>query len=246
MLKLKHLFNNQDLAFMLLQNYHHSVFSKEELSNFRISANAVYKYKLEDSLNYMRFTPYTADKEKFLIGELNYINFLSNKEYNVVNINSSKNNNQYERKNTPWGEYLVTSFAKAEGIKANTLSLSETHIRDFGNALGRLHQLSKLSIDFDRPDMDNIFTNVYNILENYNAPSSAYIELDLIRNYFQSISKSKNNYGIIHYDFELDNAFYDSLSKAYTIFDFDDSMYHFYVMDINQALAVDVKLVVAF
>ncbi|WP_460578377.1 phosphotransferase enzyme family protein [Gracilibacillus alcaliphilus] len=48
--------------------------------------------------------------------------------------------------------------------------------------------------------------------------------------------KTKDNFGLIHYDFEYDNVLYDKETQSCNVIDFDDAMYHWYVMDIEQAL----------
>ncbi len=62
------------------------------------------------------------------------------------------------------------------------------------------------------------------------------METKLLRDYFASIPMSKSNFGLVHYDFEYDNVFYDDESKSCNVIDFDDAMYHWYAMDIEQAL----------
>ena len=44
----------------------------------------------------------------------------------------------------------------------------------------------------------------------------------------------QDNYGLIHYDFELDNVFYNKETKTCAVIDFDDGMYHWYALDIEQ------------
>ncbi len=41
---------------------------------------------------------------------------------------------------------------------------------------------------------------------------------------------------MVHYDFEQDNVFYDEAAGVCNVIDFDDAMYHWYVMDIEQSL----------
>lgn len=43
-------------------------------------------------------------------------------------------------------------------------------------------------------------------------------------------------YGLIHYDFEPDNVFWDEDSRARSVIDFDDCIYGWYAMDIAQVL----------
>ena len=39
---------------------------------------------------------------------------------------------------------------------------------------------------------------------------------------------------MVHYDFELDNFFYDKEKKACSGIDFDDGMYHWFALDLEQ------------
>ena len=43
-------------------------------------------------------------------------------------------------------------------------------------------------------------------------------------------------YGLIHYDFETDNVFYEQETGQFYPIDFDDAVYHWYVQDIERAL----------
>lgn len=50
------------------------------------------------------------------------------------------------------------------------------------------------------------------------------------------LPKNEQIYGLFHFNFELDNIFYDRFTDTLNIIDFDDSMYHWYATDIEQAL----------
>lgn len=66
--------------------------------------------------------------------------------------------------------------------------------------------------------------------------TEALTEARLLRDYFSLIPITKNNFGLIHFDFEYDNVFYDQASQSCNVIDFDDAMYHWYAMDFEQAL----------
>jgi Ser/Thr protein kinase RdoA (MazF antagonist) len=57
---------------------------------------------------------------------------------------------------------------------------------------------------------------------------------DDIRSRLNRLIPSKENYGLIHYDFELDNLILRD--DRFHIIDFDDCIYSFYVADIDYAL----------
>ncbi|MNW31943.1 homoserine kinase [compost metagenome] len=61
-------------------------------------------------------------------------------------------------------------------------------------------------------------------------------EIRLLREYFAAVPTCERSYGLIHYDFEYDNVFYDEASSTCYAIDFDDAMYHWYVMDVEKAL----------
>lgn len=61
-------------------------------------------------------------------------------------------------------------------------------------------------------------------------------EADYLENSFNNLVKTKENYGLCHYDFELDNIYYDENTKQFSIIDFDDEMYHFFDIDYEQVM----------
>lgn len=61
-----------------------------------------------------------------------------------------------------------------------------------------------------------------------------YQEMERIKKWLSSLPMSKENYGIIHYDFELDNLIWND--DGMFIIDFDDTIYSWFVADIAYAL----------
>ena len=59
-------------------------------------------------------------------------------------------------------------------------------------------------------------------------------ELKKLKDWIESIDIRDNNFGLIHFDFELDNLIWDG--EKYNIIDFDESVNHWYVADIAFAL----------
>ncbi|MDQ1232614.1 Ser/Thr protein kinase RdoA (MazF antagonist) [Paenibacillus sp. SORGH_AS306] len=54
--------------------------------------------------------------------------------------------------------------------------------------------------------------------------------------YLQFLPISSSNYGLIHYDFQLDNLFYEEKHRSFHVIDFDDAVYSWYAHDIVTAL----------
>jgi Ser/Thr protein kinase RdoA (MazF antagonist) len=108
---------------------------------------------------------------------------------------------------------------------------------EVGKTLGNLHRLSsKFSPINKRWSHEDVFKWIKSTLSEFYNQEAAMEEVNLLHTYFSNLPQSNENYGLIHYDFEFDNVFYDETTKSCHVIDFDDAMYHWYVMDIEQSL----------
>lgn len=238
MLKLKYLFHNEDLAEMILKNWHFDEGSKEMFTNYRISSNAIYPYLCEGKAQILRFAPTSEKMRSNILAELDFISYLLDNQYGVLESIPSKHGVKLMEVSTPWGEYYATAFKRVPGKQINNTDINDTIIFSYGKALGRLHYLSSQYTpeNFKRWSYSDVLDSVEEVLNDHPEESDARKEIKLLRAYFASLPKSSKNYGLIHYDFEYDNVFYDEDTKSCYVIDFDDAMYHWYGMDIEQAL----------
>lgn len=238
MLKLKYLFNNVDLAEMLLRNWEFEEGSLELFKYYRISSNAIYPFQSQGKTQILRFAPKSEKRRENILAELEFISYLRSKQFGVLETVASKNGEVLEEKQTPWGEYNASVFRRVSGVQLSDTDLNNTIIFNYGQALGKLHQLSSeyKPKTFKRWSYSDVLNWMYNILVDSPLETSAIEETKLLKHYFDSIPITERNFGLIHYDFELDNVFYDEEIQSCNVIDFDDSMYHWYVMDIEQAL----------
>lgn len=237
-LKLNYLFNNVDLAEMLMKNWNYDEASMELFKYYRISSNAIYPFKCEGKTHLLRFAPKTEKLKSNILSELDFISYLRDNHYGVLESVVSKHGEELVEVRTPWGEYFASVFKRVSGVQINNTDYSDTIIFAHGKALGRLHHLSSQYSPgkIKRWSYSDVLDWIQEVLMNFPEESAALVETKLLRDYFASIPKSQNNYGLIHYDFEYDNVFYDDKSKTCNVIDFDDAMYHWYAMDIEQAL----------
>ncbi|MDM5326112.1 phosphotransferase [Neobacillus sp. CF12] len=238
MLKLKYLFNNVELAEMLLKNWEFDKDSLELFKYYRISSNAIYPFRVQGKPQLLRFSPNSEKCRENILAELEFISYLRSNQYGVLESVPSKNGEELVEKQTPWGEYYASVFKRVSGIQIAETDLSNTIIFNYGKALGKLHQLtSEYEPErFKRWSYSDALNWMKKVLMDFPLETSALEEMKLLKHYFDSIPITKSNFGLIHYDFELDNVFYDEKSHSCNVIDFDDSMYHWYVMDIEQAL----------
>lgn len=142
---------------------------------------------------------------------------------------------------TPWGAYYASVFKHVPGVQLGQLELTGHIARRYGEALGKLHHLSREY----RPVAERRWTHsevlewIGDTLQPYLPEPEAMAALEetrLLTDYFAQIPLTPENYGLVHYDFETDNVFYDSAADGCQVIDFDDAMYHWYALDLEQAL----------
>ncbi len=238
MLKLKYLFDNRDLARMILENWEYDPTSLDMFNFYRISSNAVYPFKNEDKIRFLRFSPCVEKNRNNILGELDFIRYLKLKEYPVLCTVPSKSNQELLELSTPWGDYFAVVFERVLGVQLDQIQYTSDICKKHGMYLGKLHRLSSQYKPTKklRWSHEDVLLWIENELSKFTGEILAMQEVKLLKEYLSKLPKDDQSYGLIHYDFELDNIFYDEASNTFNIIDFDDSMYHWYAMDIEQAL----------
>jgi Ser/Thr protein kinase RdoA (MazF antagonist) len=238
MLKLRYLFDNRDLALMLLENWDYDKERLDMLDYFRISANAIYPYIFNGKTFFLRFAPWDEKTENEMEKELNFIQHLSMKGLTVLEPVPSKNGGYLLKKDTPWGEYLVCAYNKVAGTQLSELDYNDEIIFRLGRTLGKLHKYSSEYSHVQKESCFGIIEEMEHFVESKLKDNKEIIlkEIEEIKNIFQKLPKNNLNFGLIHGDFELDNIFYDENSQQCSIIDFGSSKYHWYIMDIELTL----------
>lgn len=236
MLKLKYLFDNVDLAKLALANW---TFDRDtldqDLSMYRISANAIYPFRQNGNICFLRLAPTEEKLEKNLLGELEFIQYLLSHEYPSLEPIKALSGDVLLKLNTPWGEYYASAFRRVNGIPLERTAMTHDILHHYGKALGKLHALSsEFTPGIKKWSHLEALQWIRDVLKEYNAPKAAFSELDAIAFGLAALPIHKNNYGLTHYDFELDNVFYDNSSNSCWVIDFDDGMYHWFALDIEQ------------
>lgn len=241
MMKLKYLFNNEDLALMCLENWAYDEASLELFKYFRISSNAVYPFKHEGKLLYLRFAPEEEKPLALYQSEVELIETLRASKVAVPKIIPSKNGLKVEEVKTPWGVYCALVFEGIVSDRGITLEDSEVdderlfklgaQLATIHNALGDLNQET-----CGRQSFEDILGKVKTQFEADEADVPYLKAAQQLSGELSKMAKTKATYGLLHYDYELDNLIlnkYDDL--IYTI-DFDDACYGWYDLDIMIAV----------
>jgi Ser/Thr protein kinase RdoA (MazF antagonist) len=236
LLKLKNLFPNIELATLAVNEWQHT--DLEYFKYWRISSNAIYPFKSNDSVHFLRLAPSDEKDATQIRAELEFLNYLKGKKYPVIEPVISKNGTQLEVADTPWGIFYATTFKEVPGKSLEDQNLDEQKIYKWGKSLGQLHTHSQQFKPTEAKRMDclDVLNWVERVLTVFSEQEKAQDEVKILKAYFSQLEKTEHNYGLIHYDFELDNVFYNEETDEMAPIDFDDAMYHWYGMDIEQAL----------
>lgn len=234
MMKLKNLFQNIDLATMVVKNWEYDTL--DLFKYWRISANAIYPFKSQGEVRYLRIAPVDEKEENAILAELEFLQYLKKNDYNAIQAIPSKNGRELEVVNTPWGKYYAVVFKGVKGKSLGDVELTENIIFLWGKALGRLHKVSQRYIPQGekRSNWKDQLDWIKDILVDFPEEKEAIKEHEILKEFLTSLPITDENYGLIHYDFEFDNVFYDESTKDIIPIDFDDAMYHWFAMDIER------------
>ncbi len=212
--------------------------SVKDVTFFRASSNYVYKFKLDDNAYCLRLSHSDEKSKEYLQSELDFITFLTNNNYPAMMPISSLNGKFIEDIDTSIGRFYGIVFTRATGQMLEIEEMTDEQFNAWGASLGRLHKLSmhlKPTLN-ERNDLSQVFSQISDILDLYPEEQAARFELEYCKNQLDKIAKTDFNYGLIHYDFELDNIFWDKDKRNYKVIDFDDAIYGFRLLDIASAL----------
>ncbi len=226
------------MAEMMLSHWEFDKESIELFKYYRISSNAIYPFECRGNNQLLRFAPTIEKFKENMLAELDFISYLRAQGYGVLESVVSRNGEELVKAHTPWGEYYASVFKRVSGVQMNNTDFSDAIVFSHGLALGKLHQLSSeyTPTAHKRWSYSDVLQWIQDILIDFPEETQALEEVKLLQDYFSSIPITKGNFGLIHYDFEYDNVFYDEVTDSCNVIDFDDAMYHWYAMDVEQAL----------
>ncbi len=238
MMKLIHLFENYALAKEALRHWPHDADTLDEsLTHFRISSNAVYPYRCEGQLCFLRLAPTEEKLEINLAGELAFLAYLQARDFPALRIIPTKDNAPYMLLHTAYGDYYASAFQGVAGKPIEDLTLSPALLQEYGRTLGWLHNLSS---SYEPTQRKWTYLDALDwidaVLLEYHAPQGVMSASHALREALKQIPTSQATYGLVHYDFEPDNVFYNEETHTCAVIDFDDAMYHWYVLDIEQVV----------
>lgn len=238
MLKLKYLYENYDLAKLALENWKYDTDALDDsLQHFRISSNAVYPFSWQGNIRFLRLSPVSEKMENNLKGELEFLRYLQNRNYPAVIPVASNSGKLVITLDSIWGKYYASVFEGVDGVPIEDTDYNARILFAYGKALGQLHILSAEYLpNHKKWTYSDALVWSRKILEEHHAPDKMLAALDEVRQALDELPRTADTFGLVHYDFEPDNVFWNENSQCCTAIDFEDGMYHFFLIDLEQAL----------
>lgn len=208
-----------------------------ETDFFRASANFIWGFQAGDDRIFLRLSSRDERSHCQVQAELAFITWLAGQGMSVSVPFPSRSGRLTEKIFCHDQEYSAVVFPGVTGYSPEIGEMSSDQLFAWGRALGQLHNLSQGYIPLGQPRWSwrDQLNWVEEVISDLGPEPEAHGELARVRTWLQSLSQSPQDFGLIHYDFESDNLLWQP-ENGWTIIDFDDSVYHWYVMDVVAAL----------
>jgi Ser/Thr protein kinase RdoA (MazF antagonist) len=210
-------------------------YDDESVYFYRASANFLFIFKKNGETYFLRFSDSREKDISSLESELKILDFLRDNPITVALPIPSINGNTVEVVETERGIFYAVVFEAIPGQHLDIEELGEQEFYQWGAKLGELHQhLKNIPEEYrlNRKSWRDDLATAQNRLAS--DETSAIQELTNLINWGEAQDCSSEAYGLIHYDFELDNHRWDQ--NKIGILDFDDCQNHWYAADIAFAL----------
>lgn len=199
---------------------------------WRASANFVFFFTRGKDDYVLRFNRAEERTETAIQAEIEFLIALSASGIPVANPVRAASGDYVESVSTAHGLFHAVVFEKIEGKPLDSDELTAKQFMRWGQALGELHSASSQITGPERPNWEEHLALVSEILPN--NEEAALQVLDVVQRRLSQIPVTQQNFGLIHFDFELDNLVWNG--EQWGIFDFDDCARWWFVADIAFAL----------
>lgn len=185
---------------------------------------------------YVRVTDPNHRSAAHIKTELDWMNYLSRQGIPLVTPVPSSKKHFLEEVEHGGRTFLSAVFVEAEGKTLDEeTGMTPSNLRTWGNILGRMHQatqnylLKDGLIPREQWNEDRAYKTISRGLDPKDIV--AYEKFQKLESWILSLSKSKEDYGLVHADLHHGNFFVDEKGK-FTLLDFDDSVYHWFAYDV--------------
>jgi len=190
----------------------------------------IYEFSKNNQDYILRVTHSLHRNEDQIKAEVDWVNYLADGGVSVSRAVLSPAGNLVERVDSEDTYFLAIAFGKAPGRHIKKEDRKPETYENLGRIIGKMHRLTKdyKPIGNKRSDWFEQDSGLINFIpEDQTIVKQKYLEL---MNFINALSKDRDSYGLIHTDAHFGNIFIDN--GKLTVFDFDDSVYKWFISDI--------------
>ncbi len=167
-----------------------------------------------------------------IAAEVRYLEHLSRQGLRVARPIQSRFGEYVETVQTEIGTFHAVLFEALHGREMEIDELDERHFELWGQVLGRIHVASEGFTTPDRPSWSDHIA----LAKRFLPPREhcAREELAFVEEQIKELPVGPDSFGLIHFDFELDNIKWQQDEVA--VLDFDDCSFYWFIADIPFAL----------
>lgn len=199
---------------------------------FRASANFVFSFSRAGQPYLLRFAHESERAAAAVEAEIAYVQYLAAHGVFVAAPLRSLAGRYVESIATPLGVYHAVVFERMSGEQFALEELSLEQCGLWGKALGQLHHVAQGYRASGRPSIHDHLRLAERQLPPHEHAAKA--RLALLGQQVAALPADERSFGLIHYDFELDNLIWDG-QRIYAI-DFDDSAWYWFAADLAFAI----------
>ena len=227
---------NEDILKTACGHYSISADNVRALDGFE---SFIYEFDRDDGQFILRIGHSHRRSPDLIRGEVDWINYLAVNGVTVARAILSRTGNLVEPiDNGHGGQFLCTSFVKAQGATAGREQINERLFRSYGHLLGQMHALAKTYQPTDPAWTRYAWDDAPNNTPDRQLPESEKLvrqRYQALYEHLQSLPRDADGYGMIHQDAHLGNLFVDE-DYTMTLFDFDDCVHGHFIYDIAMVL----------
>jgi Ser/Thr protein kinase RdoA (MazF antagonist) len=197
----------------------------------RASANFTFHVKADERDYVLRFNHDSERRVDYVVAELEYIQLLAQHGMRVARPVRSLNESYIESVPTILGVFHAVLFEALSGEQLEFDALDAQDFERWGRALAEVHTASQ-GLQVKRPGWRGHIAMARRTIPE--SETGAWQELAVLDKRLNQLPFGRADFGLIHYDFELDNILWRQGKAA--VFDFDDCAYYWLVADIVYAL----------
>ncbi|MBN2046813.1 MAG: phosphotransferase [Anaerolineaceae bacterium] len=203
----------------------------DSLQEFRYSANAIYIFRCDGEVRFLRLTHDAARTKTELAAELALIEHFNASGLRAARPVSSQTGSLIEEVTSEVGHFYAVVFEAAHGKQLEAESLTDVQIRAWGETMAKFH-LAAEQLNAKGTLARRDWRAELALFESWlpEEDEDARRMFSEAAAWLASLPAGAQDAGLIHYDFELDNLFWDG--AGFTVIDLDDAALYPFAADI--------------